>query len=77
MVIHRSEKVVLKVENANLFEELVSHQELLSGSGNVSVAVLEAHTSESRLLNLDSHSFGEVEIELSLLTGVHSWVHGS
>ena len=75
MVIHRSEKVVLKIKNANLLKKLVSHEELLGGSGDVSVPMLKSHASKSSLLNLDGHSFGEVQIELGLLTGVDSWVH--
>ena len=60
MVIHWSEKVVLKIKNANLLKKLVSHEELLSGSRDVSVSMLKSHASKSGLLNLDSHSFGEV-----------------
>ena len=50
--------MVLKIENANLLEQLVAHKELLGGSRNVSVSVLKSHTGESSLLNLDSHGFG-------------------
>lgn len=76
-VVHWSEEVVLKSKNNNLFEELITHQELLGGTRNVSVAVLNSHTCESGLLNLKGDALGNIELNLGFLSWMDSWVHGS
>jgi len=50
---------------------------LLGGSRDVSVTVLNSHTSESGLLNLDGDASGQVHADLGFLCWVHSWVGGS
>ena len=69
--------MVLKIKNANLFEQLVAHQELLSSTRDISITVLKSHTGESGLLNLDGHCLSKIKSELSLLTWMNSRVHGS
>ena len=75
-VMHWSEEMVLKSKNDNLFEESVSHEELLGGTTDVSVSVLQSHTGESSLLDLKGDASGQVEVDLSLLGWMDSWVHG-
>ena len=51
-VVHRSEEMIFESQNNNLLKELVAHQELLARSRNVSISMLDSHTSISGLLYL-------------------------
>ena len=66
--------MVLQRKDDGLLEKLVSHKELFASSGNVSIVVLDSHTSESGLLHLDSDGFGQIKGDLDLLSWVHSRV---
>ena len=76
LVVHWSEEVVLDTEDGKLFEESVTHQELLGGTRDVSVTVLQSHSSESGLLYLESNASSQVEVDLSLLGWMNTRVHG-
>ena len=56
MIVHWSEEVVLDGQDNDLLEKLVSHEELLARTRDVSVAVLESHTGESSLLHLEGNT---------------------
>lgn len=71
---HGSEEVVLNREDDGLLQQLVAHQKLLTGPRNVSVAVLDAHTRETRLLHLESYQLCQVHANLGLLGWVDTWV---
>ena len=71
---HWSEEMVLNCKDDQLFVELISHEELLSGSRNVSVTVLKSHSSESGLLDLNSNALGQIEVKLNLLSWMDTWV---
>jgi hypothetical protein len=60
-----------------LFQESVAHQELLGGTTDVSIAMLDSHTGESSLLNLKGNASSKVEGNLGLLGWMNTWVHGS
>jgi hypothetical protein len=77
LIVHWSEEMMLQVKNANLFKESISHKELLGGSRDVSVTMLDSHGGESSLLNLEGNSLGQIHINLSLLLWMDSWVHSS
>jgi len=68
--------MMLEGEDDGLLEELVAHKELLGGTRNVSVTVLDSHTGESSLLDLHSDVLGEVEHSLDLLGRMNSRVGG-
>ena len=74
LVVHGSEEVVLDREDHALLEELVAHQELLAGSGNIPVSVLNPHASESGLLDLQGDETGQVQADLGFLGWVDTWV---
>ena len=77
LVVHRSEEVVLQCQDADLLQHLITHHELLGGSGDVPIAVLNSHSGESSLLDLESDTPGKVHGNLGLLSGVDSGVSGS
>lgn len=58
---------MFQCEDDGLLEELISHQELLCGSGDISISVLESHTSESSLLHLDGNVSSQIELGFSFL----------
>jgi hypothetical protein len=55
-IVHWSEEMVLESQDDNLFEQFVSHQELLRGTTDVSVTMLESHSCESSLLHLEGNT---------------------
>ena len=77
MIIHRSEELLFECQDNTLFKELITHKELFSGSGDVSVSVLNSHTSESCLLDLDGNTFLDIKSNLSFSCSMDSWVGGS
>ena len=68
--------MMLKVKDVVLLHESVAHEESLAWTGDVSVTMLESHAGESSLLNLKGDDSGQVEMDLSLLFTMHSWVRG-
>ena len=76
-VIHWSKEVMLDRQYHNLLEEFVTHQELFRCSGNISIAVLQSHTGESSLLNLESDATGQWKGSFGLFRRMNSWVGGS
>lgn len=75
-VVHWSEEMVLQGQNNNLFHELISHEELLGGTTDVSVSVFKSHSSESSLLNLHGNASIQIHIDLDLLGWMDTGVHG-
>ena len=73
---HWSEEMVFEGKNNNLFKKSITHQELLGGTTHVSVSVLDSHTGESGLLNLDGYVLGQIQVDLDLSGWVNTWVHG-
>jgi len=61
--------MLFQLEDHKLFEETISHHELLSGTGNVSVVVENTHTGETGSLNLDSYMSSDIELHVSLGSG--------
>ena len=59
--------MLLQGEDDGLLKKLITHQELLCGSGDISISVLESHTGESSLLHLDGDVSGQVELGFSFL----------
>jgi hypothetical protein len=58
---------MLQGEDEGLLKKLIAHQELLCGSGDISISVLESHHSESSLLHLDGDVSRQVELGFSFL----------
>ena len=67
-----SEVVLLNGKDHKLLENLVSHKELLGGSGDVSVVVEDSHSSISGDMDLHGDVSLKVSVNLSLLGGMHS-----
>ena len=76
MIIEWSKEVLLDREDDGLLQKLIAHKELLSGSRDISVAVLDSHTGESGLLDLKSHTLGQIKVDLSLFRWMDSWIGG-
>ena len=74
---HWSEEVCFQTHDNDLLEELITHQKLLAGSGDVSVSVLESHSGKSGLLGLNRNVSGQINSDLGFLGRMHSWVGGS
>ena len=68
--------MVLLGKDNNLFKHLVAHKELLGGTRDVSIAVLQSHSSETGLLNLKSNTSGQVQMDLRLLHWVDTCSSG-
>jgi hypothetical protein len=62
IVVYWSEEVMLQCEDDGLLKNLIIHYELLCGSGDISVSVLESYTSESSLFHLDGDISRQVEL---------------
>ena len=76
-IVHWSKEVVFQRKDHSLFKEFITHQKLLTGTRNVSVRVFDAHTSVSSLLDLESHSFCEIDGDLNLLSWVNTRIGSS
>ena len=74
LIVHRPEVVVLQREDDGLLQKLVAHEELLAGSRDVAVVVLDAHTSESGLLDLQGNCLGDGKADFDLLRRVDSGI---
>ena len=59
--------MVFKGQDDNLFKKFVAHQELFARSRDISISVLDSHTSESGLLNLKSNASCQIKVNLSFL----------
>jgi phage-related protein len=68
---------LLHVHNHNLFEESISHHELLASSADVSVSVVHSQGRVSSLVDLDRHEVTQLDISLNLSRSSNSWVVGS
>merc|ERR1719327_987885 len=76
-VVHWSKEVMLEGHYDNLFEESVAHQELFRCSRDISVPMLDSHSGESSLLNLESDATGQWKGSFGLFRWMNSWVGGS
>ena len=76
-IVHWSEEVVFKRQDHSLLKEFITHQKLFTGTRNVSVRMFDTHTSVSSLLDLESHSFCEINSDLNLLSWVNTRIGGS
>ena len=65
LVAHWSEELVAERQNHQLLEETVSVEELLGGSGDVSVVVENSHSVVTGDLGLDGDVVAEIEVHLS------------
>jgi len=74
-VVHGAEEMCFQLEDHKLFEELVSEEELLGGTGDVSVVVEDTHARVTSKVDLEGHVLGHIEIHVSLVRGVGT--HGS
>lgn len=71
---HGSEEVLFDSEDDGLLQELVAHQKLLAGTGDVSVAVLDTHAGEPCLLHLERNETGQIKSGFSFLCWMDTWV---
>ena len=69
--------MLLEGQDAGLLQQFVAHEELLGGTRDVSVAVLDSHTCEPRLLYLEGWALSQVNIDSSLLSQVNTRINGS
>ena len=74
---HWSEEMMFQSKNDDLLQKTIAHQELLSGTTDVSVTVLESHSCESSLLDLEGNASSQVKVDLSFLSWVHTCVGSS
>ena len=65
---------MLESHDNDLLKELITHQELLARSRDVSITVLQSHSGKSGLLNLKSNAPGQIKSDLGLLRRMDSWV---
>lgn len=64
--------MLFNLQDHKLFKELVTHEELLGGTGDVSVIVKDSHTGVSCNLNLKSQVSLHGNIDISLLGREHT-----
>ena len=76
-VVHGSEEVLLDGEDHQLLKDLITHQELLCSTRNVSVVVQNSHACETGDLYLNSNITGQISVNLSLFSWVNTGVQGS
>ena len=66
--------MVFDGEDDDLLQKLVAHQELLAGSRDISVTVLDSHAGETSLLHLEGDKSRQIHGDLCFLGWVHTWV---
>ena len=69
--------MLLDGKDHQLFKDLVTHEELLRSTGNVSVVVHDSHASESGNVHLHGDVSGQISMNLGLLAGMNSRSQGS